>query len=81
MKVFALVLSIFALISSAIAIKNAACGLKNSVDGNGLIACAAYIPSWSYKADSNECVEFIYGGCGGNLNRFNSRKECEDMCK
>ena len=30
--------------------------------------CKAYIPSWGSK--DGECVRFIYGGCGGNSNRF-----------
>ncbi|KAL5967703.1 Kunitz-type U19-barytoxin-Tl1a [Taenia solium] len=42
--------------------------------------CLAYIPSWGYDQSSDRCVEFIYGGCQGNLNRFGSREECEEVC-
>ncbi|XP_005182681.1 male accessory gland serine protease inhibitor [Musca domestica] len=77
-----LLLAIFAIISSTMALKHDICGLKHSKDGNDNgLACAAYFPSWSYKADTNECVEFVYGGCGGNDNRFFSKEECEAKCK
>ncbi|XP_013110789.2 male accessory gland serine protease inhibitor-like [Stomoxys calcitrans] len=82
MKFFAIVLlAIFALISSSLALKHEDCGLEHSKDGHGDIKCAAYFPSWTYKADSNECIDFVYGGCGGNANRFWSLAECEQKCK
>ncbi|KAI8121795.1 Male accessory gland serine protease inhibitor [Lucilia cuprina] len=82
MKINTLIFVILALISSATAIKNAVCGLRHSMDGDeGGFACDAYFPSWSYKSDTNECIEFVYGGCGGNSNRFDSLQECEAMCK
>ncbi|EUB57904.1 Kunitz-type serine protease inhibitor BmTI-A [Echinococcus granulosus] len=39
--------------------------------------CLAYFPSWGYEQSTGQCVEFIYGGCQGNLNRFYSKEECE----
>ncbi|XP_037810792.1 male accessory gland serine protease inhibitor-like [Lucilia sericata] len=82
MKIFSLIFAILALVSSAVAVKNAVCGLRHSMDGNGQgLGCMAYFPSWSYNADTNECVKFVYGGCGGNANRFDYVEECEDMCK
>ncbi|XP_017856810.1 PREDICTED: male accessory gland serine protease inhibitor-like, partial [Drosophila arizonae] len=42
--------------------------------------CKAHIPSWSYDAAAKECVRFIYGGCRGNDNRFNTKKLCEEKC-
>ena len=27
------------------------------------------------------CQEFVYGGCGGNENRFRTREECEFICQ
>nr|CDS29982.2 influenza virus NS1A binding protein [Hymenolepis microstoma] len=48
------------------------CGMP--IDG-GL--CRAYFPSWGYDKKSGKCIEFVYGGCGGNANRFGTREACE----
>ncbi|KAF5397065.1 Kunitz-type serine protease inhibitor NACI [Paragonimus heterotremus] len=42
--------------------------------------CLAYIPMFAYDAKVGECVPFIYGGCGGNANRFPSMNECMKQC-
>ncbi|XP_037810801.1 male accessory gland serine protease inhibitor-like [Lucilia sericata] len=82
MKIFGLILSLFALVSSATAIRNAVCGLRHSADGyEDGYSCHAYFPSWSYNSATNECVEFVFGGCGGNDNRFDTLEGCEAMCK
>ena len=41
--------------------------------------CRASIPSWGFNG--GECVEFIYGGCKGNGNRFETQEECEAACE
>lgn len=46
----------------------------------GTASCKANIVSWYYDHDIGECQEFVYGGCGGNLNRFPTRKSCETAC-
>ena len=51
---------------------------KNSI---GAIVCDAYMPSYSYDSAINECTYFVYGGCGGNANRFDSKEQCEEKCK
>ncbi|KAH8412085.1 hypothetical protein KR222_009113, partial [Zaprionus bogoriensis] len=56
------------------------CELPHSRNGDGRISCEAYIPSWTFDAQSRECVKFIYGGCGGNANRFPSEQECRATC-
>ena len=33
-----------------------------------------------YDSDDKECLEFTFGGCEGNGNRFSSIKECELVC-
>ena len=43
--------------------------------------CRAYSPKWAMNAATGECVRFLYGGCGGNGNRFDSRGDCESACK
>ncbi|XP_056097436.1 papilin-like [Rhinichthys klamathensis goyatoka] len=42
--------------------------------------CEAYMPMWAFDSAAGKCVSFIYGGCKGNGNRFNSQKECEESC-
>ncbi|XP_016982785.1 male accessory gland serine protease inhibitor-like [Drosophila rhopaloa] len=80
MKLLILVFMFIALVASSLGLKNEICGLPHSFDGNGRISCDAYIPSWSYDSGNNECIEFIFGGCGGNANRFDSKEICEKKC-
>ncbi|XP_043093461.1 collagen alpha-1(VII) chain isoform X2 [Puntigrus tetrazona] len=42
--------------------------------------CAEYVLLWYYYAVSGECRPFVYGGCGGNRNRFSSKQDCESQC-
>lgn len=42
--------------------------------------CFAYIPSYYYNLQEDECQEFIYGGCDGNANRFYTLQECNAKC-
>ena len=42
--------------------------------------CLAVMPRWFYVAKTGRCEEFIYGGCGGNDNRFSSLRECAETC-
>ena len=42
--------------------------------------CRAYIPSWYYDSGEERCKTFIYGGCGGNANRFATKEACEQRC-
>ena len=34
-----------------------------------------------YNASALECQRFIYGGCDGNSNNFESMELCEDECE
>ena len=36
---------------------------------------------WYYNARRNACIEFEYRGCGGNSNRYCSRRDCERRCR
>ncbi len=42
--------------------------------------CKAYFPSYYYDTATQSCKQFIYGGCGGNSNRFASQDECINTC-
>ncbi|BFF96227.1 male accessory gland serine protease inhibitor-like [Drosophila madeirensis] len=78
---FLLLLAVLAVfVANSLALKNEICGLQHSRNGDGRISCEAYIPSWSFDSAANECIKFIYGGCGGNDNRFGSKEECEAKC-
>nr|XP_008117946.1 PREDICTED: protease inhibitor 4 isoform X3 [Anolis carolinensis]XP_016852537.1 PREDICTED: protease inhibitor 4 isoform X3 [Anolis carolinensis] len=42
--------------------------------------CKAYMPRYFYNPKSNKCEEFIYGGCRGNKNNFETFKSCHYTC-
>ncbi|KAH8283625.1 hypothetical protein KR018_009839 [Drosophila ironensis] len=81
MKVIAAICLMFALLGLALGLKDPVCGLPAAAEGNGHIVCTAYMPRYSYHPESNSCERFIYGGCGGNDNRFFTQEECEQKCK
>ncbi|KAL8615448.1 hypothetical protein ACOMHN_053784 [Nucella lapillus] len=42
--------------------------------------CSFYIPSYYYNSTTTACEQFVYSGCGGNGNRFNTMAECGRAC-
>nr|XP_034320544.1 BPTI/Kunitz domain-containing protein-like [Crassostrea gigas] len=42
--------------------------------------CYAYFPRWWYNRATNDCELFIYGGCQGNENNFETRHACLQRC-
>ena len=42
--------------------------------------CRAFIDSWFFNPGTGKCERFVYGGCGGNANRFATRQDCENRC-
>ncbi|XP_053908848.1 kunitz-type protease inhibitor 2 [Cuculus canorus] len=42
--------------------------------------CRAWIPRWWFNASSGVCQSFVYGGCDGNANNFNTEQECRERC-
>ncbi|XP_068833121.1 amyloid beta precursor like protein 2 isoform X2 [Capricornis sumatraensis] len=43
--------------------------------------CRAVVPRWYFDLSKGKCVRFIYGGCGGNRNNFESEDYCMAVCK
>lgn len=43
--------------------------------------CRAAMPRFYYNNETQACEEFIYGGCSGNDNNFQTREECERVCQ
>lgn len=42
--------------------------------------CKGYFVKAYYDTAQGRCLEFAYGGCDGNGNRFSSIEECESVC-
>lgn len=36
---------------------------------------------WHFDSKSQHCHSFLYSGCGGNANRFESHQACASVCK
>ncbi|XP_038645132.1 tissue factor pathway inhibitor-like isoform X2 [Scyliorhinus canicula] len=43
--------------------------------------CKAFSRRYFYNLFTRKCEEFIYGGCGGNENNFETKKQCLAKCK
>lgn len=42
--------------------------------------CRAAISRFFFNGDSGKCEMFMFGGCSGNGNNFETLKDCEDAC-
>ncbi|KAI7811541.1 amyloid beta (A4) precursor protein a isoform X1 [Triplophysa rosa] len=42
--------------------------------------CRAMLSRWYFVREEGRCVPFIYGGCGGNRNNFESEEYCMSVC-
>ncbi len=43
--------------------------------------CRASHPRFYYNSEAGECQQFIYGGCAGNSNNFQTKEDCEHKCQ
>jgi hypothetical protein len=43
--------------------------------------CDAIIPRFHFDPEDRACKEFLFGGCGGNENNFETKKDCEKACE
>lgn len=41
----------------------------------------SYSRYFYYNKHTDTCEYMAYGGCGGNLNRFDTLQECEKRCR
>lgn len=39
------------------------------------------MPRWHFDMNQKKCLRFIYGGCAGNRNNFDSEEYCMAVCK
>ncbi|NXA37514.1 WFKN1 protein, partial [Eudromia elegans] len=42
--------------------------------------CKNWEARWAYNHLMKQCHSFVYGGCEGNNNNFDSKETCEDVC-
>ncbi|XP_059485786.1 spondin-1-like [Neocloeon triangulifer] len=42
--------------------------------------CRGYFQRFFFNSTNGQCEEFIYGGCRGNANNFDSPEKCEEIC-
>lgn len=42
--------------------------------------CAQVLVRWHFNREQKACLPFVYSGCGGNSNRFDSKETCEESC-
>jgi len=42
--------------------------------------CTSYVNQWYFNSQNQTCKQFVYGGCGGNENRFQTREDCHRKC-
>lgn len=52
-----------------------ACGLPAETG-----PCNAAFQRWYFNADAGQCEQFVWGGCGGNANNFETLAACEAAC-
>ena len=43
--------------------------------------CKAAITKYYFDRATDECKKFIYGGCGGNENRFDTLEQCNQQAE
>jgi hypothetical protein len=53
------------------------CSLPPDDSVNTGVACMGYFPIYFYNATTKACESYIYGGCGGTLNQFESQDACQ----
>eukprot|EP01026_Neomeris_dumetosa_P083210 TRINITY_DN962_c0_g1_i1.p6 TRINITY_DN962_c0_g1~~TRINITY_DN962_c0_g1_i1.p6 ORF type:complete len:174 (-),score=20.70 TRINITY_DN962_c0_g1_i1:710-1231(-) len=44
-------------------------------------SCRAFFALYYYEPEINDCIQFVYGGCDGNANRFQTYDDCIQCCQ
>ncbi|XP_027596331.1 amyloid-like protein 2 isoform X6 [Pipra filicauda] len=66
----------------AVAEKEVSSDMKSVCSQEALTGpCRAVMPRWYFDPNKRKCIRFIYGGCGGNRNNFESEEYCMAVCK
>ena len=42
--------------------------------------CRGYFPRYGFDQATGQCKSFVYGGCGGNSNNFETLEDCKAAC-
>ncbi|ESN96691.1 hypothetical protein HELRODRAFT_138774, partial [Helobdella robusta] len=42
--------------------------------------CGKNDEKWYFDTQMKKCLPFLYGGCGGNKNRFETMDDCSRAC-
>ncbi|UJR19021.1 hypothetical protein I4U23_022151 [Adineta vaga] len=42
--------------------------------------CHAFFEMFYFDSTTKQCKKFVYGGCGGNQNRFKTFEQCMKVC-
>ncbi|XP_069038955.1 amyloid beta precursor like protein 2 isoform X2 [Lepisosteus oculatus] len=42
--------------------------------------CRASMPRWHFDIRQRRCLRFVYGGCAGNRNNFDTEEYCMEVC-
>src|SRR6218665_756944 len=42
--------------------------------------CSSQIDQWYFDSRDGFCKLFLFSGCGGNENRFDSESDCQEAC-
>lgn len=53
----------------------------NCIEPRNTGPCRASIPRYFFNKQSKNCEMFTYGGCRGNGNNFETKENCEHLCK
>lgn len=64
------------LIDNSLVDTETVCSLPKSVG-----ICGSFVDKWWFNAKTGNCERFVYSGCQGNANNFNSYTDCQNFCR